>query len=346
MILIMDLRQLEVFVAVAEELNFTRAADRLEVAQGAVSQSIQTLERSLGARLFARTNRRVALTPAGESLLPQARSLLRQASSVRDEIRRAARGEIGRLRLGVMGAATHTWLPRLIREFRSSRPGVMVEIAEMTPTQQLKALHDGRIDLGFARKPQLTHTDELVTQLVYVDELVLCLPAEEIPATIPAPLADYAARDFVLYAREEAPELVDLMREHARSAGFSPHVVAEARLMATVPLMVACGVGISLVPGSVRTLAQPGAQMVCTTPRSAAVPLIAMFRPEPSRLLRVFLNHLEESRPWIAKEMEMDPCPVRTAEAVAEHPGLAPAHTKARPLISRDRARKSAQPNG
>jgi DNA-binding transcriptional LysR family regulator len=342
----MDLRQLEVFVTVAEELNFTRASDRLEVAQGAVSQSIQALERSLGARLFARTNRRVALTPAGESLLPQARSLLRQATSMRDEIRRAARGEIGRLRLGVMGAATHTWLPRLIREFRTTRPEVMVEIAEMTPTQQLMALDNRRIDLGFARKPPLAHTDEVVTQLVYVDELVLCLPADEIQATLPASLANYADRDFVLYAREEAPELVDLMREHARSAGFSPRVVAEARLMATVPLMVACGVGISLVPGSVRTLSQPGVQMVCTTPRSAAVPLIAMFRPEPSRLLRTFLHHLEESRPWIAKEMEMDPCPVRTAEAIAEHPGLTPDNGKARLPNPQESRRNVNSPKG
>jgi DNA-binding transcriptional LysR family regulator len=302
----MDLRQLEVFVAVAETLSFSKGADRLDIAQPAASQSIQTLERSLGVPLLLRTNRRVSLTPAGEALLPRAKAMVMESLLVREEVRRTARGEIGRLRIGTMGAATHTFLPELIRTFRSDRPGVMVEVAEMTPTQQYAELESGRIDVAFTRTPSAAEHPDLRAQLVYTDQICVCMPESDPLLATPGviPLTKLAERDWVFYERAEAPQFVDSMHDACRKAGFTPRIVARARLMATIPLMVACGVGVSLVPGSVRHLGQPGAVIRAIAGAFHPIPLVAVVKDPAPRLVREFLAHLGERSPGIAEQME------------------------------------------
>lgn len=302
----MDLRQLEVFVAVAETLSFSKGADRLDIAQPAASQSIQTLERSLGVPLLLRTNRKVSLTPAGEALLPRAKAMVMESLLVREEVRRTARGEIGRLRIGTMGAATHTFLPDLIRSFRAGREGVMVEVAEMTPTLQYAELESGRIDLAFSRAPSSTEHPDFRSHLVYTDQICICLPEGDPLLATPGviPLTKLAERDWVFYERSEAPQFVDSMHEACRKAGFTPRIVASARLMATIPLMVACGVGVSLVPGSVRHLGQPGAVVRAIAGAFHPIPLVAVAKDPTPRLVREFLSHLADRAPEIAVRME------------------------------------------
>ncbi|MBG0776634.1 MAG: LysR family transcriptional regulator [Desulfovibrionaceae bacterium] len=147
----MDLRMLECFVAVAEELHFGRAAARLHLSQPPLSRRIRALEEELGAALLARTSRRVELTPAGAALLEEARELLRGARSAAERVRRVARGEEGGLRVGFVTPAMDGPLPRVLRAFAELLPGVRLELMEMGTLEQLEALRTGRLDAGYAR---------------------------------------------------------------------------------------------------------------------------------------------------------------------------------------------------
>src|ERR687885_395673 len=150
----MELRHLRHFVAVAEELHVGRAAARLHIAQPPLSRQIRDLERDVGAPLFARVPRGVALTPAGHAFLPEARLTLAQAERARRTAQRAARGEIGRLRVGFVEAATFSGiLPDVLRFFRKHYPDVALELLELSSLQQAEALREGRIDVGLLYSP-------------------------------------------------------------------------------------------------------------------------------------------------------------------------------------------------
>src|SRR5215207_4822370 len=173
----MELRHLRYFVAVAEELHFGRAAERLRIAQPPLSRQIRDLEREIGAPLFERVPRGVELTPAGSAFLPEARLTLAQAERAQRTAQRAARGETGRLRVGFVEAATYSGiLPDVLGFFRMHLPDIGISLLEMDPVEQAEAFRDGRIDLGMLHSPPADADRWLRVEPVYSDALVAALP--------------------------------------------------------------------------------------------------------------------------------------------------------------------------
>jgi len=216
----MELRQLEYFVAVAEELHFGRAADRLHIGQPAVSQQIRRLERELGAELLDRSPRRVRLTAAGESLLPEARAVMAAAARARAAVTPAAR--TGKLRLGT-SAGLGERLERVLDAFAGLAPGVALELVGATADERLARLADGTLDAAFIRSPVWEGDRGLRAVPLWRDELVAAVPARHpIAAGTYAALADLAELPLRLTARRNNPALVDLVVSALSAAGREP----------------------------------------------------------------------------------------------------------------------------
>jgi DNA-binding transcriptional LysR family regulator len=249
----MELHSLRYFVAVAEELHFGRAARRLGMAQPPLSRQIRALEAELGARLLERTKRHVALTAAGAVLLEEARRLLAQAERVVEAVHRAARGQTGRLAVGFVGSATYGLLPEILRRFHRRFPEVALTLAEMGSPMQLRALGERRIDVGFLRPAALDAT--LVGRVVQREPLLVALPAGHRLAKVEGiRLEDLASEPFVMFPREPRPSYGELLIGYCVAAGFSPRVAQETNEMQTALSLVAAGIGVTLVPASVRSV--------------------------------------------------------------------------------------------
>ncbi len=256
----MELRHLRYFVAVAEELHFGRAAQRLNIAQPPLSRQIRDLERELGAELFDRTSRGVELTPAGRAFLPEARLTLAQAERAQRTARRAARGETGRLRVGFVEAATHSGiLPDVLGFFRMHLPSIGLSLFEMDPVEQAEALRTDRIDVGIMHGPPADADRWLRVEPVHAEPLVAALSHDhELAQRARLSLADLASEPFILYSRLVGPALYDDIIARCRAAGFSPRVVQEAAGWHTIVSLVGAGMGVALVPRSLGRAPQPG----------------------------------------------------------------------------------------
>ncbi|MEV1173864.1 LysR family transcriptional regulator [Nonomuraea sp. NPDC049784] len=252
----MNLQQLRYAVALAEELNFGRAALREGVRQPPFSQQIGRLEEELGVRLFDRTTRQVRLTPAGEAFVAEARVSLAHAELAAASARRAGRGEAGRLVIGFVGSATNVTLPRVLRRFRSRYPGVGVELRELTTAQQAEGLRQGLLDVGLLHAPLAGPAAEVLsTQTVSRELLLAALPRDHpLSRRTPLPASALAGEPFVLFPRRYGAGLHDQIMAVARAAGFEPRIVQEAVQMQTIVSLVAAGIGVSIVPESVARL--------------------------------------------------------------------------------------------
>lgn len=252
-----DPRKLRCFVAVAEHLHFGRAAAALGMAQPPLSRTIQSLEQTLGVPLFARTKRQVALTPAGETLLPEARQILRQLESLAAGARRVAAGEVGTISLGFIASASYNVLPELLSGFRRRHPAVRFALQEATSDAAIAALRAGEIDAGLVLPPVEDPALEYVP--VFRDTLVAALPASRYGrGPTPVSLRSLAASPFILFPRKSAPGLHDLIVSFCRQAGFSPRVEQEAIQMQTIVSLVAADMGVALVPASLEQLRRTG----------------------------------------------------------------------------------------
>jgi len=258
----MDLRRIRYFVVLAETLHFGRAAASLNITQPPLTQQIRVLEEELGARLFERSNRRVELTPAGNALLPEARALLAQAERTSTVAARAQRGEIGELRVGLLGSAAFTVvIPRLILTYRQRFPGVRLRIEELTTQEQLAALLEQRLDVAIVRSvlaPELPPT--LRSKRLLQDSLVVALPATHrlSEAATPMSISALEHEPFVMYPRESGTGVYDQIITLCRQAGFAPTVAQEAHAMATIIGLVAAGLGIAVVPEALRGIGANG----------------------------------------------------------------------------------------
>jgi LysR family transcriptional regulator, benzoate and cis,cis-muconate-responsive activator of ben and cat genes len=255
-----ELRHLRYFVAVAEELHFGRAAERLHVTQPGLSQQIQALERALGVALFARTSRRVELTPAGAVLLAEGRRALGQTERALERARRAGRGELGRLTVAAIGSATYDVVPAVLREHRRRYPDVELVLREMSTGAQVNALRAGEVDVGFLRLPADTH--DLTAATVREERMLLMLPASHpLAGRAEVPLAALAGEPLIVFPAAPRPSWADTVIAACRQAGFDPRVAQEAMESATVVSFVAAEVGVALVPEGLRVLVRPG--VVC-----------------------------------------------------------------------------------
>ncbi|KVP54995.1 LysR family transcriptional regulator [Burkholderia ubonensis] len=258
-----DLRQWRYFVTVAEERHFGRAAARLSMTQPPLSQAIRALEDLLGVALFVRTKRSVALTAVGAALLPDVRKLLEAADALPPRAQSLARGETGSLALAFVSTADYGLLPSLLRAFGARYPQVRLQLEEATSDVQIEELAAGRIDAGLIIPPvPPRHAAELSYLPVVREPLVLAMPAAATPADAPedAPvrLADVAALPLVIFPRRLAPGFYDIITGCYGAAGATPRIGQEAIQMQTIVSLVSAGMGVALVPQSLRNLRRTG----------------------------------------------------------------------------------------
>ena len=290
----MELRHLRYFVAVAEERHITRAAERLGIQQPPLSQQIRALEAELGTPLLRRHPRGVELTQAGEALLAEARAVLEQVERAVTVTRRAGRGEAGRIGLGFTSSASfHPLVPAMVRAYRDAFPLVALSLEESGTSELVEALVQQRLDAAFVRSP-IGAASGIAVHSILEEPMVAALPAGSPLAVArarhPLPLAALAGEIFILYRRPLGPGLYDAIIAACQRAGYSPNIGQEApRMLATLSL-VAAGLGVTLVPQSMRRLRVHG--VIYRTIDSAAglvAPLnLAYRRSETSPAARRF----------------------------------------------------------
>lgn len=257
-----DFRQLRYFIAVAEELSFTRAAMRLHLSQPPLSQQIQALERDLGVRLLERTKRHVALTEPGKIFLEQARQILAKADELRSQVTAAAAGYSGQLRLAYTASVSfHPALPQTLLRYRQVAPNVRLQLSEMYTAPQFAALLAGHIDIGFVRDEPAHAQDASQLRLSVIDRepLLLALPTGHALANRSGiSLAEVAGDAFVSQPRELASTLYDRLVKLAGKAGFQPKIGQHAQQINGLLALVAAGLGLALVPASMRAVRLAG----------------------------------------------------------------------------------------
>ena len=289
-----DLRLLRQYVAVAEELHFRRAAERLAMSQPPLTATIRRLEEEVGAVLIERGKKTVRLTAAGNILLIEARRILAAATGALEATRDAAEGRLGRVRLGYVGSAMYGRLPKLIRQFRRTHPSVRLELREMTTAAQVAAIRSGDLDLAIVILP-VGDAADLVTSPFDKDCLVVALPTSNRLA-IGGVVAMSALREepVISWPRAQGAGFHDLVTRLFMTAGFLPNVVQEAHGMHGVLSLVAVEAGVAIVPGS----------MAAVRPNEVA------YRPIAGEAAEFHLLLCRSSRP-------LDPAPAEFARVLA-----------------------------
>lgn len=264
----MELRYLRYFVAVAEELHFGRAAKRLYMTQPALSKQIRRLENELELQLLHRTKRTVELTAAGKAFLPEARRILQQAEEAVQVAKRAARGEVGHLRIAFTASAMHSVLPEILKNFRDRYPKVKLDLTEFCTLDMVEVLRVEKADLGFLHPP--VDAPFLKLQPMPGENLVVALSQNHpLVERESLPLAALANEPFILHPRYEGPVLYDQIVNLCKQAGFEPRVVHEEVKNQTRVGLVAAGLGITFVPQSLQNAGLSG---VVYRPLSGSAP--------------------------------------------------------------------------
>lgn len=256
----MELRHLHYFVTLAEELSFTRAAQRLHISQPPLSAQIRNLEEELGVTLFERDRRNVALTAAGERFLREVRQILEHVDRAVRVARDAGRGFAGTITLGMNPSLDLLVLPRLLRQMGEELPGVEVCIRQLSHREQLEALSQGAVDVGFLRPP-LEERDSgfLVVEPLMEEALLLAIPADHALARRrTVPLGKLAGESCILWQRAVAPGAYDAVLAACQAAQFCPRIAYEAEAIQTALGLVSGGLGIAFVPESTRVLSREG----------------------------------------------------------------------------------------
>lgn len=288
----MDLKQLRYFDAVAETCHFGQAAERLHLAQPALSQAVRRLEADLGVLLLARTTRQVALTPAGEFFHREVRRILGDLDASVQGARSIADGSRGLLRVGFTGTSAFTQLARLSRMIRSALPEVTLEVqADLLTPGQVERLVDGRLDLGVLRGPVAEPGIE--TRSLLQEPLVLALPADHrlVPEAA-LEVVDVSADEFVAYA-DTRSVVNEAMVSSCLRAGFSPTITHRAPGTAALLALVAADLGVALVPESVRSMQLKGVVFRDVADAASIDLSLAWRADEPSALVSSALDVLE-----------------------------------------------------
>lgn len=256
----MELRHLRYFVAVAEELNFTRAAERLYISQPPLSTQIRGLEEELGVQLLERDKRRVYLTQAGRHFLDRARTILASVQTAKEEIRSAASGEIGKLSIGFTASSMLTAaLPAAIRKFRTTYPSVSLKFFEMTSVHQLDAIHQRSLDFGVLRKPNVGVPTGVTIEEWYSTPLVAAMPEKHV-LTQGKGIYVKELKDvpLIVYPRDSGIGLYWKVLDLCSRSGFRPIVMQEARDASTMIGLVSSGLGVAIVPYDSQCIQLPG----------------------------------------------------------------------------------------
>ncbi|EWC42618.1 LysR substrate-binding domain-containing protein [Stutzerimonas stutzeri] len=294
----MELRHLRYFIAVAEERNIGRAAARLHISQPPLTRQIQQLEDQLGVQLFNRTPRGMELTPAGELLLDEAKNINAVIEQATERTQRAGQGKFGRLDVAIFGSAILDTIPRLLVDFRKAYPDVKIVLHSMQKDEQLEALRQRRIDVGFNRI--LTLSPDIAAELVDTEPLFLAIHEDN-------PLADQASIDFNMLADEALilfptggrPSFIDKVLGLCQQAGFVPKIAQEVGDAVTAVSLVSKGFGASFVAKSTVALSLPGLtyRPLRNVPGSTKIDLSCIYRRDDrSPILAAFLEVVKSNR--------------------------------------------------
>jgi len=284
----MELRHLRYFVAVAEELHFGRAAERLGLAQPPLSQQIQALERGIGVLLLDRTKRRVELTAAGEIFLQESRKILAAADHAMLAARRAARGEIGTLAVGFVSSVVYGKVTSIFRIMQVEYPEVRLLLQDLNSAEQVEAMKAYRLDVGLVRPP-VEADDSLITQVLWREPLVVVLPrTHRLCGKKRIAIEELSEESFLIV---HSPGFLDQLVRICALAGFFPHIVQEAHSTPTIVNLIAAGMGVSIVPASLRNLHRQGVVYRSIEPPAPTIDLAVMWRKgDRSPALHSFLQ--------------------------------------------------------
>lgn len=264
----MDLRQLRHFLAVADTLHFGRAAEMLGMTQPPLSQSIMALERELGAALFSRSKRSVALTAFGRQWIDHVRPAVDAVAALPDIARRLRAGMAGAVALSFVSTADYSVLPRLVRDYAAAFPEVEVSLVEATSDVQIEALLDGRADAGILLAGRSALPAALAYHPLFTEPLVAAVPESWIGEgrVLLSGGAlqgdDWMEQPLIVFPSRVAPDFYDLVLGHYRARGRQPSIRQEAIQMQTIISLVSAGMGMALVPDSMRNLARTGVRYV------------------------------------------------------------------------------------
>jgi len=286
-----ELRHIRYFLAIADEMNFGRAAEKLNIAQPGLSQQIKILEHVLEATLFDRSRRKLRFTLAGEMFEQEARKVMTQVEIAVQTARRAARGEVGRLAVGYVGSAAYTgMLTRLVGEFRESHPLVELEIAEMEMLRQLEAIGDGRLDIGFIRPPVPLPVGVASIPILQEELCVVLSTSHRLANEERVSLRALQEELFITPMHPPRVSFHQHTTEACRATGFEPKFGPQGRDFVTIASMVSVGLGVALVPRSVECLQLPS---ICYRPLRDVKPIaemaVAFRRGDGSPVVRDFI---------------------------------------------------------
>jgi len=250
----MELRHLRYFVAVAEELHFTRAAERLNMAQPPLSQQIRQLESELGVQLFQRTKRQVQLTAAGKNFLKNVYKILIDLDKTCDSAQRAQKGEIGNIVVGFTGTATYDILPKLLQPYRSEFPFVDISVLQLSTTDQIQSLLNGEINIGILCAP--IKNSQLNFEVIHQEPFIIAMPRNHPLASKSGPIEvqEFSKELFIMIPRNSGQIYYDTIINICHNAGFSPNITQEVHELHTSISLVAAGMGVALVPDSIQNL--------------------------------------------------------------------------------------------
>ena len=291
----MELRHLRYFVAVAQELHFRRAAEKLHIVQPALSKQISALEKELGVPLLDRDRRHVALTEAGQVFLEEAREVLAQADGAATRARAVSRGEVGRLDIGFIQPALAELLPRTLRVFRQVHPGVKLTIAETTSRTAIERIVSRSMHFAFTRLPTEDRPD-LCTEVISEEPVLLVVPkSHPLAAREAVAIADLAEEDLILVDRRVEPELHDYYVSACNTAGFSPRVAHEVNSTSVAIGLAAGGLGIGFAPTSARLAAQHNVAYLPIAGDAPKLTIGAIYHAGPRAAV---LENFLRLRPW------------------------------------------------
>jgi DNA-binding transcriptional LysR family regulator len=293
----MELRHLRYFVAVGEEQHFGRAAQRLRIAQPALSRQIQDLEDEIGFKVFDRLPRGVRISAAGRLFLEDARRILHQVNEATTRARRVASGQSGTLQVGfVESVSWHGIVPESFKRFREARPDAELQLRPMSSAEQMEAIRLGSLDAGFAFT--LASMDHKLVQLeIEVLNLVLAAPlGHSLTKLKRVRLRDLGGADFIWFPRRESPAFYDsLMRECFRGGLKTPHIVQEAANEATILSLVSCRLGVAFVSEAARWRCPHGVALVRVCDLRVPLPLVLVWQKEnASPLLASFVADVQQ----------------------------------------------------
>jgi DNA-binding transcriptional LysR family regulator len=300
----LELRHFRYFVAVAEEGHITRAAEKLGMQQPPLSQRIRFIENELGAQLFLRRARGVELTEAGRAFLEIARSMLSQHEGAYEAVRRAARGQAGRLCVGATPTSVfHPVVPLAIRSFRDEFPHVNLTLEERLPAELIKGLQEEKIDVAFLRA-ETFEEGWLSVRSLLTEPMIVALPTGHRLARVNRAIAlkDLAQDTFIVYARQTGPAFFEATIAACREAGFSPTLGQEAPRVTSALNLVAAGLGVCVVPTSVRRMAMEGVVYhPLKGPGQLKAPInIVSRRGDSAAVVRNFLHLVRRARGALA----------------------------------------------